>query len=45
VKYATNKALDGLFLKIAEEEGKIRKDPINRTTTLLQTIFGYFDKK
>lgn len=43
VKYATTKAMDGLFLKVAEEEAKIRKDPIARTSELLKKIFKYAD--
>lgn len=39
--YATNKAMDGLFLLIAAEEKKIREDPIARTTDLLKKVFGY----
>lgn len=39
--YATNKAMDGLFLLIAGEEKKIREDPIARTTDLLKKVFGY----
>jgi hypothetical protein len=38
--YVTQKALDGLFLKIAEEEQRIRADPTARTTELLQKVFG-----
>ena len=38
--YVTEKALDGLFLLMADEEAKIRKDPIGRTTGILQKIFG-----
>ncbi len=38
--YATNKAMDGLFLLIAGEEKKIREDPIARTTDLLKRVFG-----
>lgn len=41
VKYATNKALDGLFLKLSMEEEKIRQDPVARTTDLLKKVFGY----
>ena len=37
--YATDKALDGLFLLIAQEEAKIRKDPLARTTDLLKRVF------
>ena len=39
-EYLTNKALDGLFLKLAEEEEKIRTDPAEQVTDLLQKVFG-----
>ncbi|QOI95998.1 MAG: DUF4197 domain-containing protein [Flammeovirgaceae bacterium] len=39
--YATNKAIDGLFLMIAKEEKSIREDPVARTTDLLKKVFGY----
>lgn len=38
--YLTDKALDGLFLKIAEEELAIRTDPMARVTDLLEKVFG-----
>jgi hypothetical protein len=38
--YVTNKALDGLFLMIGEEEKKIRTDPAARVTELLKKVFG-----
>jgi hypothetical protein len=38
--YITEKALDGLFLMIAEEEREIRRDPVRRTTSLLRKVFG-----
>ena len=38
--YATQKAIDGLFLMIADEEAKIRKDPVARTSDLLKKVFG-----
>ena len=38
--YVTQKALDGLFLIVADEEQKIRKDPLKRTTSLLRRVFG-----
>lgn len=38
--YVTQKALDGLFLLVADEEKKIRKDPIGRTSSLLKKVFG-----
>ncbi len=39
-EYATNKAIDGLFLLVAQEETKIREDPLARTTDLLKRVFG-----
>ena len=39
-KYITEKALDGLFLLISDEEKLIRKDPLARTTDLLKKVFG-----
>ena len=38
--YLTQKALDGLFLKLANEEEKIRTDPLARVTNLLKRVFG-----
>jgi hypothetical protein len=37
--YVTNKALDGLFHMIGEEEKKIRTDPKARVTELLEKVF------
>ncbi len=42
--YVTRKALDGLFLKIAEQEKQIRENPVARTTDLLQKVFGAVGK-
>jgi hypothetical protein len=39
-EYLTQKALDGLFLKIADEEKKIRTDPKARVTDLLKRVFS-----
>lgn len=39
--YATDKAIQGLFVMIAKEEKNIRKDPVARTTELLKRVFGY----
>lgn len=39
--YATNKAIDGLFLKIAEEEKEIRQNPLERSSDLLKKVFNY----
>jgi len=38
--YVTRRAIDGLFIMIAKEEVKIRKDPMARTTELLKKVFG-----
>ncbi len=38
--YITRKTLDGLFLKIGDEERQIRENPVARTTSLLQKVFG-----
>ncbi len=39
-QYVTNKALTGLYLMVAKEELKIRKDPIARVTDVLKEVFG-----
>lgn len=38
--YITRKALDGLFVMIAEEEKAIRKDPVATGSALLKKVFG-----
>ena len=38
--YVTEKALDGLFLLIADEEKRIRRDPVGRTSSILRAVFG-----
>lgn len=38
--YTTNRALEGLFFKIKQEEQKIRKDPMARTSKVLEDVFG-----
>ena len=38
--YATQKAVDGLFTLIAQEELKIRQNPAARTSELLRRVFG-----
>jgi hypothetical protein len=38
--YITEKAIDGLFKLVAEEEAKIRKDPAARVTEILKKVFG-----
>lgn len=41
--FATEKGLDGLFLKIQEEEANIRENPLARVTDLLEEVFGLLD--
>jgi hypothetical protein len=38
--YVTEKALAGIFFQVAQEEGKIRKDPAARVTDILKKVFG-----
>lgn len=38
--YVTERALNGLFVTIAEEENKIRLDPAAQVTDLLRKVFG-----
>ena len=39
-KYITRKALDGLYLVIAEEEKKIRADPVGTASNIIKKVFG-----
>lgn len=43
--YATQKAMDGLFYEVAQEEIKIRENSGARSSVLLQKVFGYADSK
>jgi hypothetical protein len=38
--YVTQKAMDGLFAMIAEEEKKLRSDPLGASSELLKKVFG-----
>ena len=38
--YVTRKALDGLFLMVAEQEKNIRNNPLARSSDLLKMVFG-----
>lgn len=44
-EYVTNKALDGLFLMIAEEEKAIRSDPLGRSSEYVRKVFGSLKTK
>jgi hypothetical protein len=39
-EYATDRAIEGLFIMIAKEEKNIRANPMARTTELLKKVFG-----
>ena len=39
-EYVTQKALDGLFVMVAEEEKKIRQDPVGAGTSIIKKVFG-----
>jgi hypothetical protein len=39
-EYVTDRALAGLFTVLAQEEQKIRRNPLARTTELLREVFG-----
>lgn len=43
--YVTAKSLDGLFVKIADEEKRIRESTAARTTDLLKQVFGALQKQ
>ncbi len=38
--YVTQKAIEGLFTLVAQEEAKIRKDPSARVSDILKKVFG-----
>src|SRR6185436_6282151 len=43
-EYVTQKALDGLFYMVAEEEKKIRQDPVKAGSDILRKVFGALQK-
>ena len=40
----TNKALDGVYYMVAQEEAAIRKDPLGQASSLLKKVFGSIGK-
>jgi hypothetical protein len=42
--YVTRKALDGLFIMVAEQEKQIRADPIGTGSSILKKVFGSIGK-
>lgn len=43
--YITRKALDGLYTMIAEEEKKIRADPVGAASGIISKVFGALGKR
>ena len=43
--YVTQRALEGLFTKVATEEARIRTNPAARTSDLLRNVFGQLDNR
>lgn len=41
--YVTQRAIDGLFLLVAQEEKNIRENPLERTTALMKRVFAAQD--
>ena len=39
-QYVTKKALDGLYLMIADEEKALRQDPVGAASSVVQKVFG-----
>lgn len=42
-RYVTTRALDGLFVKVADEEREIRDDPYQYASRILEKVFGSSD--
>ena len=42
--YVTQKALDGLYFMVAQEELKIRQDPVGTASSILKKVFGELKK-
>lgn len=40
-QYVTDEALDGLFEVVAQEEKRIRDDPVARSSELLKKVFDF----
>ena len=38
--YVTRKALDGLYLMIAEQEKSFRTDPVGASSSIVKKVFG-----
>ncbi len=44
-RYVTDKAIQALFIRIGEEEKKIRENPSARVNNVLRSVFGELDKR
>ncbi|MFO7723094.1 MAG: DUF4197 domain-containing protein [Bacteroidales bacterium] len=44
-KYVTDRSINALFVRIGEEEKKIRENPAARVNDILKKVFGELDKK
>ena len=42
--YITKKALDGLYLAVADEEAKIRANPVQAASGIISKVFGALGK-
>ena len=42
-EYVTQRALEGLYLMVAEEEKKIRKDPVAAGSAIIKKVFGFLN--
>ena len=42
--YITRKALDGLYVSIAEEEARIRANPVQESSKIIRKVFGMLGK-
>jgi hypothetical protein len=43
-QFVTQKAIDGIFMMVAQEELKIRQNPTARIGSIIQDVFGWVDK-
>jgi hypothetical protein len=43
-QFVTQKAIDGIFMMVAQEELKIRQNPSVRVGSIIQDVFGWADK-
>jgi hypothetical protein len=43
-QFVTQKAIDGIFMMVAQEELKIRQNPTARVGSIIQDVFGWADK-